>query len=65
MAFTTLKDWKIARRDRPGEAEYIQSSMESVPDAVTMSLLLRLFRHGDLIRVYWYLQDRGGKGHPA
>jgi multidrug efflux pump len=63
MAFTTLKDWKNREgATAQGEAEYIQSSMESVPDAVTMSLLPPAISDmGTSSGFSWYLQDRGGK----
>lgn len=67
MAFTTLKDWKNREgATAQGEAEYIQRSMESVPDAVTMSLLPPAISDmGTSSGFTWYLQDRGGKGYPA
>lgn len=67
MAFTTLKDWKNREgRSAQDEADHIQSKMESVPDAVTMSLLPPAISDmGTSSGFTYYLQDRGGKGHQA
>ena len=67
MAFTTLKDWKNREgRSAQDEANHIQSKMESVPDAVTMSLLPPAISDmGTSSGFTYYLQDRGGKGHQA
>lgn len=67
MAFTTLKDWKhrkgVTAQD---EADAIQSRMENVPDAVTMSLLPPAISDmGTSSGFTYYLQDRGGKGYWA
>lgn len=67
MAFTTLKDWK----NRVGttaqdQADSIQSTMENVPDAVTMSLLPPAISDmGTSSGFTYYLQDRAGKGYQA
>lgn len=67
MAFTTLKDWK--RREGTSaqdEADHIQSRMESVSDAVTMSLLPPAISDmGTSSGFTYYVQDRGGKGYQA
>ncbi|ABP60175.1 multidrug efflux RND transporter permease subunit [Enterobacter sp. 638] len=67
MAFTTLKNWKKREgRSAQDEADHIQSKMESVPDAVTMSLLPPAISDmGTSSGFTYYLQDRGGKGHQA
>ncbi|HEC5279552.1 TPA: multidrug efflux RND transporter permease subunit [Enterobacter cloacae] len=67
MAFTTLKDWKnrqgITAQD---EANAIQSRMESVSDAVTMSLLPPAISDmGTSSGFTYYLQDRAGLGYQA
>ena len=67
MAFTTLKDWKKrAGTTAQDQADYIQSTMENVPDAVTMSLLPPAISDmGTSSGFTYYLQDRGGKGYQA
>lgn len=67
MAFTTLKDWKKRKgTSAQDEANHIQSRMESVPDAITMSLLPPAISDmGTSSGFTWYLQDRGGKGYQA
>lgn len=67
LAFTTLKDWKKrAGTSAQDEANYIQSKMESVPDAVTMSLLPPAISDmGTSSGFTYYLQDRAGKGYQA
>ncbi|SFU06478.1 multidrug efflux pump [Kosakonia arachidis] len=67
LAFTTLKDWSsrkgIAAQD---EADLIQSKMQSVPDAVTMSLLPPAISDmGTSSGFTFYLEDRAGKGYEA
>lgn len=67
MAFTTLKDWKHREGTRAqDEADHIQSRMESVSDAVTMSLLPPAISDmGTSSGFTYYVQDRGGKGYQA
>lgn len=67
MAFTTLKDWKKrVGTTAQDEADYIQSRMENVPDAVTMSLLPPAISDmGTSSGFTYYLQDRAGKGYQA
>lgn len=67
MAFTTLKDWKKrVGTTAQDQADYIQSTMENVPDAVTMSLLPPAISDmGTSSGFTYYLQDRGGKGYQA
>lgn len=67
MAFTTLKDWKKrAGTTAQDQADSIQSTMENVPDAVTMSLLPPAISDmGTSSGFTYYLQDRGGKGYQA
>ncbi|WP_404680430.1 multidrug efflux RND transporter permease subunit [Raoultella terrigena] len=67
MAFTTLKDWKKrAGTTAQDQADYIQSTMENVPDAVTMSLLPPAISDmGTSSGFTYYLQDRAGKGYQA
>lgn len=67
MAFTTLKDWKKrVGTTAQNEADYIQSRMENVPDAVTMSLLPPAISDmGTSSGFTYYLQDRAGKGYQA
>ncbi|SEL68631.1 multidrug efflux pump [Kosakonia sacchari] len=67
MAFTTLKDWKQREgTTAQDEADYIQSRMANVPDAVTMSLLPPAISDmGTSSGFTYYLQDRGGKGYQA
>ncbi|APG19571.1 multidrug efflux RND transporter permease subunit [Kosakonia radicincitans] len=67
LAFTTLKDWSsrkgIAAQD---EADLIQSKMQSVPDAVTMSLLPPAISDmGTSSGFTFYVEDRAGKGYEA
>ncbi|CAI8840468.1 multidrug efflux RND transporter permease subunit [Kosakonia quasisacchari] len=67
LAFTTLKDWPsrkgIAAQD---EADLIQSKMQSVPDAVTMSLLPPAISDmGTSSGFTFYVEDRAGKGYQA
>jgi multidrug efflux pump len=64
MAFTTLKDWKQREgTSAQDEADHIQSRMESVSDAVTMSLLPPAISDmGTSSGFTYYVQDRGGKG---
>ncbi|ELQ6226127.1 multidrug efflux RND transporter permease subunit [Cronobacter turicensis] len=67
MAFTTLKDW--GQREgitAQSEANHIQSSMETVSDAVTMSLLPPAISDmGTSSGFTYYLQDRGARGYAA
>lgn len=67
MAFTTLKDW--SQREgitAQSEANHIQSSMETVSDAVTMSLLpAAISDMGTSSGFTYYLQDRGARGYAA
>lgn len=67
MAFTTLKDW--SQREgitAQSEANHIQSSMETVSDAVTMSLLPPAISDmGTSSGFTYYLQDRGARGYAA
>ncbi|MDI6477280.1 multidrug efflux RND transporter permease subunit [Cronobacter dublinensis] len=67
MAFTTLKDW--SQREgitAQSEANHIQSSMETVSDAVTMSLLPPAISDmGTSSGFTYYLQDRGAMGYAA
>ncbi|SUQ58314.1 Acriflavine resistance protein B [Raoultella terrigena] len=65
MAFTTLKDWKKrVGTTAQDQADSIQSTMENVPDAVTMSLLPPAISDmGTSSGFTYYLQDRGGKGY--
>ena len=67
MAFTTLKDWKKrAGTTAQDQADSIQSTMENVPDAVTMSLLPPAISDmGTSSGFTYYLQDRAGKGYQA
>ncbi|PTA96024.1 multidrug efflux RND transporter permease subunit [Kluyvera sp. Nf5] len=67
MAFTTLKDWKHREgTSAQDEADHIQSRMESVSDAVTMSLLPPAISDmGTSSGFIYYVQDRGGKGYQA
>ena len=67
MAFTTLKDWKHREgTSAQDEADHIQSRMESVSDAVTMSLLPPAISDmGTSSGFTYYVQDRGGKGYQA
>ena len=66
MAFTTLKDWKTDKGSPPDEANAIQSRMESVSDAVTMSLLPPAISDmGTSSGFTYYLQDRAGLGYQA
>ena len=67
MAFTTLKDWKHREgTSAQDEADHIQSRMESVSDAVTMSLLPPANSDmGTSSGFTYYVQDRGGKGYQA
>lgn len=67
MAFTTLKDWKKrVGTTAQDQADSIQSTMENVPDAVTMSLLPPAISDmGTSSGFTYYLQDRGGKGYQA
>lgn len=67
MAFTTLKDWKKrVGTTAQDEADYIQSRMENLPDAVTMSLLPPAISDmGTSSGFTYYLQDRAGKGYQA
>ena len=67
MAFTTLKDWKKrVGTTAQDQADYIQSTMENVPDAVTMSLLPPAISDmGTSSGFTYYLQDRAGKGYQA
>ncbi|WP_333610026.1 multidrug efflux RND transporter permease subunit [Pantoea piersonii] len=67
MAFTTLKDWKKREgTTAQDEANHIQSRMEAVSDAVTMSLLPPAISDmGTSSGFTYYLQDRGGKGYEA
>ena len=67
MAFTTLKDWKHREgASAQDEADHIQSRMESVSDAVTMSLLPPAISDmGTSSGFTYYVQDRGGKGYQA
>lgn len=68
MAFTTLKDWKHREgTSAQDEADHIQSRMESVSDAVTMSLLPPAISDMGTSSgfTYYYVQDRGGKGYQA
>ncbi|MFP9430512.1 multidrug efflux RND transporter permease subunit [Enterobacter sp. LM3] len=67
MSFTTLKDWKYRKgATAQDEADHIQSRMEAVPDAVTMSLLPPAISDmGTSSGFTYYLQDRGGKGYQA
>ena len=65
MSFTMLKDWNnrkgISAHD---EADYIQSKMEEVTDAVTMCLLPPAISDmGNSSGFTYYVQDRGGKGY--
>ncbi|KIS44764.1 multidrug efflux RND transporter permease subunit [Kosakonia radicincitans] len=67
LAFTTLKDWSsrkgIATQD---EADLIQSKMQSVSDAVTMSLLPPAISDmGTSSGFTFYVEDRAGKGYEA
>ncbi|ELY4522985.1 multidrug efflux RND transporter permease subunit [Cronobacter turicensis] len=67
MAFTTLKDW--GQREgitAQSEANHIQSSMETVSDAVTVSLLPPAISDmGTSSGFTYYLQDRGARGYAA
>ncbi|HAX9984643.1 TPA: multidrug efflux RND transporter permease subunit [Escherichia coli] len=65
MSFTTLKDWKERKGiSAQSEADHIQSAMESVSDAITMSLLPPAISDmGTSSGFTYYLQDRGGKGY--
>ena len=67
MAFTTLKDWKKrVGTTAQDQADSIQSTMENVPDAVTMSLLPPAISDmGTSSGFTYYLQDRAGKGYQA
>ncbi|MBY6259287.1 multidrug efflux RND transporter permease subunit [Phytobacter diazotrophicus] len=67
MAFTTLKDWKHREgTSAQDEADHIQSRMENVSDAVTMSLLPPAISDmGTSSGFTYYVQDRGGKGYQA
>ena len=67
MAFTTLKDWKHREgTSAQDEADHIQLRMESVSDAVTMSLLPPAISDmGTSSGFTYYVQDRGGKGYQA
>lgn len=67
MAFTTLKDWKHREgTSAQDEADHIQSRMESVSDAVTMSLLPPAISDMGISSGFtYYVQDRGGKGYQA
>ncbi|MCF6689085.1 multidrug efflux RND transporter permease subunit [Raoultella terrigena] len=67
MAFTTLKDWKKrVGTTAQDEADYIQTRMGNVPDAVTMSLLPPAISDmGTSSGFTYYLQDRAGKGYQA
>lgn len=67
MAFTTLKDWtKRVGTTAQDQADSIQSTMENVPDAVTMSLLPPAISDmGTSSGFTYYLQDRAGKGYQA
>lgn len=67
MAFTTLKDWKQRQgTTAQGEADHIQASMATLPDAVTMSLLPPAISDmGTSSGFTYYLQDRGGRGYLA
>ncbi|HHR9369343.1 TPA: efflux RND transporter permease subunit, partial [Salmonella enterica subsp. enterica serovar Saintpaul] len=67
MSFTTLKDWKARKGvSAQSEADHIQSSMESVPDAITMSLLPPAISDmGTSSGFTYYLQDRGGNSYQA
>ena len=67
LAFTTLKAWSsrkgIAAQD---EADLIQAKMQSVPDAVTMSLLPPAIADmGTSSGFTFYVEDRAGKGYEA
>jgi multidrug efflux pump len=67
MAFTTLKDWKKrVGTTAQDQADSIQSTMENVPDAVTMSLLPPAISDmGTSSGFTYYLQDRAAKGYQA
>ncbi|ELQ6062864.1 multidrug efflux RND transporter permease subunit [Cronobacter sakazakii] len=67
MAFTTLKDWSLRKGiTAQSEANHIQSSMETVSDAVTMSLLPPAISDmGTSSGFTYYLQDRGAMGYAA
>lgn len=67
MAFTTLKDWKKrVGTTAQDQADSIKSTMENVPDAVTMSLLPPAISDmGTSSGFTYYLQDRAGKGYQA
>ena len=67
MSFTTLKDWKARKGvSAQSEADHIQSTMESIPDAITMSLLPPAISDmGTSSGFTYYLQDRGGNSYQA
>lgn len=67
LAFTTLKTWSSRRGiSAQDEADVIQSRMQSIPDAVTMSLLPPAIPDmGTSSGFTFYIEDRAGKGYQA
>lgn len=67
MAFTTLKDWQYRNNaTAQGEADFVQTALEDVSDATTLSLLPPAISDmGTSSGFTLYIEDRAGKGYPA